>query len=141
MEKQRTQLADLNERREQLEIMIQWKAGLSDLRDTAVERIAEHWSNLVDGYHLNERGRQALKKLLSDFEVDEVMESMRIATDHLQVADGKITSESVEAAWRKVAGICRIRRTEKTKPYIRDLLYIRGILRNRVYTCSPVTLV
>jgi hypothetical protein len=62
------------------------------------------------------------------------MDAMRTATDqYLQVHDGKVTHESVEQAWSKVAGICRVRRTEHSKPYIRDLLYVRGILRNRIY--------
>ena len=42
------------------------------------------------------------------------------------------TQESVEAAWRKVGGVCKINRVAVEKPYIRDLLYIRGILKNRV---------
>lgn len=139
LEKQLDQLSELNERREQLEMMIKWKAGLSDIKDIAVDRIAEHWSKLVQGFHLNERGIQTLKKLTTQFEVDEIMDAIRTATDqYLQVVDGKFTQESVEEAWTKVAGICRIRRTEKDKPYIRDLLYIRGILRNRMYVNEKV---
>lgn len=62
------------------------------------------------------------------------MDAMRTATDqYLHVHDGKVTHESVEEAWSKVAGICRTRRTEQSKPYIRALLYVRGILCNRVY--------
>ncbi len=134
LEKQLDQLTELNERREQLEMMIKWKAGLSDIKDLAVERVAEHWSKLVNGFSLNENGKRSLKKLTTQFEVDEIMDAMRTATDqYLQVKDDKYTQESVEEAWAKVSGICRIRRTEKAKPYIRDLLYIRGILRNRVY--------
>jgi hypothetical protein len=134
LEKQLDQLTVLNERREQLEMMIKWKAGLSDIKDMAVARVAEHWSKLVNGFSLNEKGKQSLKKLTTQFEVDEIMDAMRAATDqYLRVQEGKYTADSVEEAWAKVAGICRIRRTEKDKPYIRDLLYIRGILRKRVY--------
>lgn len=134
LEKQLDQLTVLNERREQLEMMIKWKAGLSDIKDMAVERVAEHWSKLVNGFSLNEKGKQSLKKLTTLFEIDEIMDAMRAATDqYLRVQEGKYTQDSVEEAWAKVAAICRVRRTEKDKPYIRDLLYIRGILRNRVY--------
>lgn len=131
LEKQRDQLKELNERREQLEMMIKWKEGLSDLKDATVDRVAEYWSKLVQGFSINAKGRQSLRKLTGQFEVGEIMDAMRTAT--LQVVNGKITHESVEQAWSKVSGICRIRRTEKAKPYIRDLLYVRGILRNRVY--------
>lgn len=141
LEKQIDQLTELNERREQLEMMIKWKAGLSEIKDVAVERLSEHWSRLVNGFSLNERGKQSLKKLTAQFDVEEVMDAMRTATDqYLEVIDDKVTPESVEQAWAKVPGICRVRRTEKEKPYIRDLLYIRGILRNRVYVNEKVIL-
>lgn len=134
LEKQRDQLTELNERREQLEMMIQWKAGLSEIKDTAVNSMADHWSKLVPGYSLTESGRQSLKKLSAQYGVDEIMDAMRIATDqYLEIREGKATHESVNQAWKKVAGVCRVRRTEQSKPYIRDLLYVRGILRNRVY--------
>lgn len=134
LEKQLDQLTELNDRREQLEMMIKWQVGLSDIKDMAVEQLADHWSKLVNGFSLNDNGKQSLKKLITQFAVDEVMDAMRTATDqYLKVKEGKYTSESVEEAWAKVAGICRIRKTEKDKPYIRDLLYIRGILRNRVH--------
>ena len=135
LEKQRDQLEELNDRREQLEMMIAWKEGLSSLKDRAIESLAAHWSTLVDGYSLNEKGRQTLRKTCGTYEVSELMDAMRIATDqYLEVgSDGKFTPESVDIAWSKVSGICRVRRSEKDKPYLRDLLYVRGILRKRVY--------
>jgi hypothetical protein len=134
LERQRDQLAELNERREQLEMMIQWKEELSHLKDTAIDRVSQFWSTVVPGFSLNENGRQSLKKLTTRFEIDEIMDAMRIASDqYLEYANGNLVPESVENAWSKVSGICRVRRTEKVKPYIRDLLYIRGILRKRLF--------
>jgi hypothetical protein len=133
VEKQRDQLAALSERREQLEMMIQWKEGICDLKDEAVERMAEYWSRLVRGWSLNELGRQGLRKLAGQYEVAELMDAMSTAVDqYVKLVDGKPTSESIEAAWKKVGGICRINQVAREKPYIRDLLYIRGILRNRI---------
>lgn len=134
VEKQRDQLQDLSERREQLEMMISWKEGMCDLRTMTVDRLADLWAKLIPGYGLNETGRQGLKKLAGRYALDELMEAMRIALDqYIEVKDGKPTQESVEIAWKKVTGICRMRELEKTKPYIRDLFYTRGILRKRVY--------
>ncbi|WP_460454801.1 HNH endonuclease [Arenimonas aestuarii] len=134
LEKQRDQLQELSDRREQLEMMIQWKEGLCDLRALAVDRMADLWSRLVPGYVLNEHGRQTLRKLAGQFEAGELMEAMQIATSqYLEYKEDKPTQESVEVAWNRVAGICRIRELEKTKPYIKDLYYVRGILRKRVY--------
>jgi hypothetical protein len=132
--KQSDQLRELSERREQLEMMIQWKEGLSSLKGEVEERLANHWSKLAREYGLNETGKQSLRKLTSKYEVGEIMDAMQIAADqYLTIKDGKVEQASVEEAWAKVPGICRVRRSEKDKPYLRELLYIRGILRNRMY--------
>jgi len=135
LERQKEQLQELNDRREQLEMMIAWKEGLSSLKDQAIDRLADHWTTLANGFSLNEKGRQSLRKMCGKYEITEIMDAMRIATDqYLEVgSDGAFTQPSVEDAWSKVVGICRVRRSEQDKPYLRDLLYVRGILRNRVY--------
>jgi len=134
LEKQRDQLAELNDRREQLEMMIEWKEELCDLKNTAIDRVCDFWSKLVPGFELNDKGRQSLKKLTNEFAVGDIMDAMQTASNqYLEYREERPIPESVEKAWSKVAGVCRIRRTEKSKPYIRDLLYIRGILRNRMY--------
>ena len=68
------------------------------------------------------------------FELQVILDAMQTAVDqYLTFNQGKPEQDSVEQAWGKVTGICRVRRKEKAKPYSRDLFYIRGILRNRVY--------
>jgi hypothetical protein len=134
LEKQRDQLQELSERREQLEMMIQWKSGLCDLRASAVDGMASLWSKLVPGFSLSEHGRQGLKKLAGKHTVDEITEAMQTASEqYIELQDGKVTKESAEVAWKKVSGILRVRDLEKTKPYIKELFYIRGILRKRIY--------
>lgn len=131
--KQRDQLAELSECREQLEIMIRWKEGVCDLRDTAVERLAEHWSRPSRGYSLNELGCQQLRKLAGKYQVAEIMDAMVAATDqYLVLANGQPTKASVENASNKVGAICHIKHVAEEKPYINDLLYVRAMLRNRI---------
>lgn len=58
---------------------------------------------------------------------------MRVATkQYLQYDNDQPTQESVSHAWSKIGGICRIKKLEKSKPYMRELFYIRGILRKRL---------
>ncbi|HEY7328724.1 MAG TPA: hypothetical protein VH592_13860 [Gemmataceae bacterium] len=134
MAKQRDLLEELNERREQLEMMIQWKEELSKLKDDVIDRLSQHWSKLVPGYSLNENGLKTLKKLTKQFDLHEILDAMQTAVDqYVTFQQGKPEQQSVERAWGKVSGICRTRRDEETKPYIRELYYIRGILRNRVH--------
>jgi hypothetical protein len=46
--------------------------------------------------------------------------------------DGRITEDSWEEAFSKIPGICRVARASKDDPDVRELYYIRGILRNRL---------
>lgn len=133
--KQLDQLKELQERREQLDMMIQWKEELSNLKTDALSKIAELWSRRVEGYSLNDHGMRSLRKLANRFEFQEIMDAIDTAADEYLTYDkeGRLEPKSAEAAWHKVAGICRTRRLERTKPYIRDLYYIRAVLRNRGY--------
>jgi hypothetical protein len=110
---------------------IQWKSGLCDLRASAVDGMASLWSKLVPC--LSEHGRQGLKKLAGKHTVDEITEAMQTASEqYIELQDGKV-KESAEVAWKKVAGILPVRDLDKIKPYIKDLFYIHGILRKRIY--------
>ena len=133
LDKQRQQLQDLQERKEQIEMMFQWQKGLMDLDDQVVDKLSDFWSEQVPGYHLSDNGLKTLKSLRRQFAIDEIMDAIRIAAEkYLAYADGEPTKGSVEAAWKKVGGICTVRRREKDRPGERRLYYIQGILRNRL---------
>lgn len=135
VEKQRRQLEDLQERREQIDMMVDWQRGLQNVDDHATEQLAAYWSELVPGWHLNERGKKSLRKLIRRFGIDGVMNAMRIATDDYLVLQGDppvATQNSQNTAWSYVPRIAQVRVAEKEKPYLQRLLYIRAILRNRL---------
>ena len=133
LDKQRQQLEKLQERKEQIEMMFQWQKGLLDLDDQVITQLVDYWSEQVPGFSLNENGIKGLKRLKRKFELDEIMNAIKIATEqYLEYVDDEPTKESVELAWKKVGGICTIRRREKENPSEQRLYYIRGILRNRL---------
>lgn len=134
VEKQRRQLAELQERKEQIEMMLEWQKGLSDLDSFTVDQIADFWADLVSPYRLNERGKTQLGQWLPKFGASEVMEAMRIAVRQYveHDANGVPAHESVNEAWGKVGGICAVRKGDADRPGLKDVYYIRGILRHRV---------
>lgn len=137
LDKQRAQLEELQERREQIDMMFQWQKGLLELQDQVVARLQDIWADQVPGYTLNESGLRGLKRLAKIYSVDEIVTAIRVAADqYLVFRDGKPTKDSVEHAWKKVGGICRINRLEPENPEIKRLYYIRGILRNRLSYCN-----
>lgn len=133
LDKQRQQLEDLHERKQQIEMMFNWQKGLLELDDHIIQQLMDFWSEQVPGYSLNDNGIKGLKRLVRKFELSEIMAAIKIAAEqYLEYIDNIPTKESVEITWKKVSGICVVREKERQQPYITKLYYIRGILRNRL---------
>ncbi len=136
--KQRQQLADLNERREQLEMMVAWRQGMKSIKDSELDAVAQHWNDLLEGqFYLNPVGLQDAKKLVRKFGASAVMDAMTVAFEnYVKVsAEGKFDRETVQHAFRKVGGVCAMSAMPEDK---RRLYYIRAIVRNRMY-CNETT--
>jgi len=133
IKQRKRQLDELQERREQLEMMMDWQRSLIDLEALAVEDISSIWSRLVPGYHLNDTGIQKLRGLLKTYKPQEIIRAMRLSVDqYVKLSDGKPIQKTVDRAFNKVSGICYVSRQEAERPYLKELYYIRGILRNRL---------
>ncbi|HOF42054.1 MAG TPA: HNH endonuclease signature motif containing protein [Candidatus Hydrogenedentes bacterium] len=133
VKKRKAQLDELQDRREQIEMMMDWMEGLRDLQSQAIARLSDYWGNLAPGFVPNDRGRQKIRKWLTKFSIEEIMRAMDAsASTYLEFPnDGQVTKESWETAFNKIQPILNVERDSKTDPDLKDILYIRGILRNR----------
>lgn len=131
--KQRDQLAALQERQEQIQMMLDWQRSLVSLDAQSIDALAQLWNELAVSTTVNEVGRKTLGKLLRKYGFEMVAQAIRIATDKYLIvdADGDVEESSAEVAFAKIKGICAVTSASVEKPYLRDLFYIRGILRNR----------
>ena len=135
--KKRTQLEELQERAEQLEMIMRWQKGLLELERNALEEAAEYWESLVEPFALTQQGKSDLSKLLHKYPLSDVLDAMKISVHKwVEIKDGKRLLDSVNSAWVYVPKICGVKQADKEKPYLKDLLYIRGILRNRFSYCD-----
>jgi hypothetical protein len=132
IEAQRQQAEDLQAKHEQLAMLAAWQRGLAQLDQTGAHEAQQFWSDLT-GYSLTNQGTVKLRRLIRRYGLGEVLEAMRIAVDQYgeRGEDTLFTAESVETSWRKVGGVCHVRRQEAEDPGVRELFYTRGILRNR----------
>ncbi|MGZ0171451.1 MAG: HNH endonuclease [Planctomycetales bacterium] len=132
--KARSQLDQLQERREQLEMMVSWMEGLRDIQVTTADRVASYWYELAPGFTMNQNGRNKLQKWLRKFTIEEVCHAMDIAAEqYLRFEDDESATEaSWTEAFGKIPGICRVEHASKTEPDLKELYYIRGILKNRI---------
>jgi hypothetical protein len=139
VEKQRQQLAQLQERREQIDMLVEWQKGLGNLDDYATEKAAEFWRELAPGWTLTDTGTKKLRAVLRRFGLDEVIAAMRVAANTYLVFEGdppRVTNESWGVAFDKIGGVCSTTRKERDNPNLRRLYYIRGILRKRWMYCK-----
>lgn len=137
IQKRKKQLDELQERREQLEMMVDWQRTLIDLGEQETDAAVELVDSLMVGYSLNEIGRQDIKKLVMKYGLAEVIESARIsASQYLEVdKGGKHTDASTGKFIDYIEKIARSRKRMEEKPYLRELYYIRGIIRKRFNYC------
>lgn len=138
IQKRKQMLDDLQERREQLEMLLEWQRTLMQFKDDEIQELHKFWCELNPGYSLNEGGLKELAKWKRRFTLVEVLEAIRVSVEQYlryeNVADDKEkpTQESVIKAFQYIPRIITIQRREKDNPVLRDLYYARGILRKRL---------
>jgi hypothetical protein len=131
LEKQRKQLEELNERRQQLEMMMKWRKELKSLDNEKLKYAKDHFEKLSN-CKLTECGDRELEKIIKKYPLDIVMDSIEVSTDKYLVEDKDgYMKISVNKAFDCIVKICHNKQQDIEKPYLKDIYYIRGILRNR----------
>ncbi|ORX22731.1 hypothetical protein BVF91_09635 [Thermoanaerobacterium sp. PSU-2] len=138
LEKQKQQLEELNERREQLEMMMKWREELINLDNQQLEYVRSHFEKIAK-CEVNQNGIKTLKKLIKKYSLNDILDAIDISTSQYLVPDGSdgYTKDSIEKAFDYIEKICSVKQLESEKPYIKDLFYIRGIIKNRCKYYEP----
>lgn len=131
LSKQRAEIERLAERREQIDMMLEWSRGLADTADAAVDAVVSLVQDFVDGWTINEHGRANIRKWLKKQTLQALLNAVEVsATQYLKRDfEGKVTQDSFELAFGKIPGIARI---SSLPPEEKELYYVRGIARNRL---------
>jgi transcriptional regulator with XRE-family HTH domain len=118
---------------QQLQTKMDAAEGLRSVLLEAVDRLCSYWEVYTPSWSVNENGRRTLHKWLRTYSLEELIHGMDVAaTQYLRTdADGRITGDSWEIAFFKIQGVCRTERALKDEPDLRELYYIRGILKNK----------
>lgn len=129
--KQRALLEELNERREQLEMMLDWRNGLKDINEEQITALQDAWRSVAPGWNLNEKGLVELRKHFKKYGLTSVLDAIEtVSTQYIKIGeDGHATAESVNLGWSKLGGVLRMSALPDDE---RELYYIKGILRNRL---------
>lgn len=102
---QKKRLDEMQERREQIEMMLEWREMLDNETNIEALSISALLGNNTK-WHLNENGLIDARKLIRRFGFNEVYTACEIAIDRYYNG----TESSWYTAWNKVGGICYNRR-------------------------------
>ena len=136
IDKRRSQLEDLEDRRQQLEMMHEWHLSLVDLDDQAATMAGEIWFKCVEreGRSLTDKAKDELRRLIKRHGFDGVCVAIKSAVEAAKRSSKDYEEACNEWFW-KIGRIITTEKMEQKEPGLKDLLYIRGILRNR---CSYI---
>ena len=125
LDKQRKMLEELEERRQQLQMMIQWREELSTFDEEQVLALCKIIDQKIKPQSITKTGMKAVEGWLNKFSFEElvsVIDGMTIP----RTKDNSIDGNELMAKIPKIAAANRKPESE------RELLYIRGILRKRL---------
>ena len=135
IQKQREQLEELNERRNQLEMMVEWREGMKSIEDSSVDVIESAINGELSDFVVNDNGIKSIKKWLRKFPVPLILECIDISSEQYLFSneDGEVSSESFEKFFGMIPRIAyhKHNKTALSQDVYRDAYYCRGILRKR----------
>ena len=106
---QKKQLDDLQERREQLEMMVEWRKSLENQLNAEVNAV-EELIDAMTGHELTDHGKTEMRKHIKRFGAVEVCKACEIAFDKYYKGDDR----SWEFAFKKIGGVCYNRKVGRT---------------------------
>ena len=128
IKKQKKQLKELNERKEQLKLLIEWKKELLTIENQSVEYAVEYWNTRISGTKacLTEIGKNTVKKMIMEFGLNSVLEAMDKAM--ISYISENMTPQEAGLAFSKISGICF---NKKNKSHYSNVRYLIAVMRNR----------
>lgn len=109
IERQKLELDVLNQKREQLEMMMLWKRELLELQEKAVNEIDYLISSISD-WSISDFGKKKIRILLNNYSFDEIYEATKIS--YQKYYNG--SEESWNVAFDKIGGVCYNKKIGRT---------------------------
>lgn len=135
IERQRSQLGELQARREQIEMMLEWRDALEAMKTDTVEVISDRIAERGGGIGPNESGRADVRRWLQTYGLQEVLAAADEAFSvYMRWIGDKPDTDAWNLAFRKIPGVASVRRQAVERPWLPRCFYVQGILRKRFRT-------
>jgi len=130
--KQKKQLDELNQKREQLQMLHDYRESVTGIDEEKILYITDLINEEISPFTLNNIGISKIKKWIKKFEYQVVLDSVECAVrQYLQFDnEGEVIQESANKVMSMTPRICTIK-SRGGDHHDKDAYYIRGIIRNR----------
>lgn len=138
VKKEKKQLDELNEKREQLELMMKWKKELLTMDDKQFKFISEEFRRCTDRYYLMDCMKPKVRQWIKKFGFEKVFDVIATSCEQYLQHDkeGTVTQESANKALDYIPKICYCQAKQDGNGDDGQLFYLRGIMRNRFDYCD-----
>lgn len=128
---QKAQLDELNERRVQIEMISDWRKSILDMDLKTVEALNDYWRGLT-GFGVTTGSKKQIQNWVSKYALKDIYTAMEASCkSYLKFSGDEVTDKSFDKAFKYVPKVIEFQKRNAGKPYMRDILYISGILKNR----------
>lgn len=122
IEKQRRQLEELEQRRQQLEMLMQWHIGLQDHEDFQVDKYIGYFNKVHScNAILTDEGKKTAKKYIKKYGFQKVLEG-------INVLHSRYSHLEIEERFKKLGGVLTYLTASEDEKHA---LYIKGVCKNR----------
>lgn len=131
--KQRTQIEELQEKREQLKLLVKWRNGLKGLDDDKVKVIVDEIESYYEGkYTVNQAGKKDISKWLKKYSLSIILDCIQLASKYLKRTNlGFIEFESTELFFSKIPRIAWMKDLEVKDPLLAKGYYLKNLCKNK----------
>jgi|GEM_PF-1003982 hypothetical protein len=130
LDKQRKQLEDLENRRSQLEMMMEWHKSLTGVNGLKAKSIIEYINDLSPN-KLKEEQEKIIRRLVKKYEIDELIDAIDSSFGYYKNRYNGV--DLIEVFMKKLSGVLIIQKREKEDPdyaFIKEIYNYTKSLRN-----------
>ena len=134
--KQKKQLDNLQEKREQFKMMYEWRKGLDGLTSEAAHMITEYIESKVEPFVLSKSAKKNLEKTINKYDFDDILNAINISeSTYLRYeVDDTLEPDSVKNFFSKITGILV---NSSRSPLELKISRIKGIGRKQFDNWEP----
>ncbi len=133
MDKQRKQLEDIAEKREQMKMMLNWRKELSNLEKEQIDEIEDIFRRNFEYFTLSDYGRKETLKLIRKFGLIEVMDATELSISKYNRGNDEEVVRS-KNCFLKIGALLGF---SKMSDDDKKISYIVGICKNKFRVDSP----